>query len=147
MKVQHITFKGSDIIRDTNGILPETIEHFKAFQIKSGAHKIFVKRTPFEVKLTITEYGSMFDILKNGQIAYSNACCFSEDQKEDVFLLCKHLASTLDNMRIMKVPDSHEFIYTFPINPFCLTAEENMVAGEIALYIYYSLKLAHDAKL
>jgi hypothetical protein len=32
MKVEHLTFGGDSVIRDTADIEPATVEHFKAFQ-------------------------------------------------------------------------------------------------------------------
>ena len=147
MKIQHLTFKGSDVIRDSTGILPETIQHFMAFQVKSGAHTLKVDKTNFHIKLTVTDEGAMFDVMKNNHIAYSNACCFAVHQQEGIIELCQRLAATLDNKQILKLPTTHLFIYTFPINPFALTPEENIIAGEIALYIYYSLYLAYNAQI
>ncbi len=147
MKIQHITLKGSDVARDTVDILPETIEFFKEFQIKQGSKIIPVAKTKFHVKVTVTTEGAMFDIMKDGPIAYTNACSFSKNHPDTIFDLCKQLGATIAPTQIIKYPANNLFIYTFPVNPMVLNINENIIAGEIALYIYYSLYLAHHAKL
>ena len=62
MKVEHITFKGSSVVRDTDDIYPATIEHFKKFQ--KGSVTAPIERTNFVCKVTVDSEIAIFDLTK-----------------------------------------------------------------------------------
>jgi hypothetical protein len=143
MKVEHITLGGNSSVRDTNSILPQTIELLKDFQIKEGVKTIPFPRTGFSVKVTSAKEGAIFDIVKNSHTAIMNVCCFRE---EDSLTMLNHVRQ-MSKLPFLKDPRPNflpQWIYSIPINPFALTQEELMVAGEVELYIYYSLWLARQ---
>lgn len=147
IKTQHITFKGSSAIRNSDDIYPETIQFFKQFQIsKQGAYVVDIPRTPFKAKVTVAREGAIFDIMKNDDIAYTNFCCFHDQYYHEIMNLIKGMTGQLDTRQIIREPSMHLFLYTIPVNPFILSPQEGAIAGEIEFYIYYSLYLANHDK-
>ena len=87
----------------------------------------------------------MFDIMKNGDNAVSNACCFHTDHRDGILELVSTLAKARQ-IDLIEQPKLHQFIYSMIINPLILSAQEVMLAGEVGLYVYYSLYLAYQRK-
>lgn len=142
MKIEHLTIMGNSQIRDSHDISLKTLDELKEFQIKEGTITLEFPRTNFKVKLTVANAGAMFDIMKGEHIAYTNACCFDAENKDEILGLVKSLAaSTPLKIDTIRMPELDQFLYTIPINPFALTPQEAMTAGEIEFYIYYSLYL------
>lgn len=141
MQIEHITLGGNTAIRGSEGIYPETIELLKEFQIKSGTKLLPFPKTSFLIKLTITEEGSMFDIRKGKDIALMNVCCFEEKYSNKLLNLIRNMPLT-KLFGEPRLPVMSQWLYTILVNPLILTVEEQQIAGEIELYIYYSLYLA-----
>jgi hypothetical protein len=142
MIVEHITLGGNSTKRDSTDIALSTINLLKDFQIRYGSAELPFPRTDFTVKITATEEGAIFDINKGGQIAFTNVCCFGHHQDEMIDYAQSLSKRTILGADIIKRPKRKEFIYTIPVMPFALSPDEIQIAGEIELYIYYSLYLA-----
>lgn len=142
MKVEHITLGGNSVIRDTSVILMETISLLKHFQIESGSKTLPFPRTDLTVKLTHTAEGAMFDIMKGSCIAIANVCCFQQIHAPGLMDQVRTLAARIYSADIVRDPELDKFIYSVPIAFWSLSPEEMQTAGEIELYIYYSLHLA-----
>lgn len=140
MKVEHLTYRGSSITRDTDEILAETIEHFKAFQ--AGSVTAQIEKTNFVCKVTVSDNIAFFDLLLNNKIFCTNFCCFAKEDKEPVMLYLRDLVSgmnKIDGVNIMpKTPSLDHFIYTIIISP--APPHDTMIAGEIELYIYDAIR-------
>ena len=146
MKAEHITILGNSVVRDSLDINLKTLDVLKKFQIKSGSKLLDFPFTDFKVKITVTEEGAMFDIVKGADIAYTIACCFDAQYKETILDLVRVLSKKLPFIKqdIIREPKLGQFLYTIPINPLCLSIQGIQTAGEIEFYIYYSLFLARS---
>lgn len=144
MKAEHITVLGSSVVRDSLDINLKTLDVLKEFQFSSGVKELDFPFTDFKVKITATDEGALFDIKKGTEIAYTNACCFNAENRETILDLVRTLTlqHPLMKQHIIREPKRDQFLYTVPVNPFCLSPDEAMTAGEVEFYIYYSLYLA-----
>lgn len=133
MKIEHITFGSTSIIRNTDDIYPETREFFKPLQAGSLTYKI--DKTPFTCKITVDKGIAIFDLSAKGSIVCTNVCCFSKEDKEAVLLYAKDLTTKIDEKRILTNPKEDHFIITILINPLAAGFDLS-IAGEIELYIY-----------
>jgi hypothetical protein len=140
MQVEHITLSGNSTLRDTDAILKVTIDFLKDFQIREGEKTLPFPTASFSVKITAVEQGAIFNIEKAGIPAIVNVCNFKDQYSREMF----EFVGKLDVMQKTKprLPVMEHWLYSILVNPFCLSAEEAMLAGEIELYIYYSLYLA-----
>src|SRR3990172_3599049 len=91
MKVEHLTLGGNSVIRDTSVILPLTIDLLKDFQVYKTVRTIPFPRTDFKVKISSSEEGCIFDIMKNGRLGVTNICCFRSFQKSELINMLKNL--------------------------------------------------------
>lgn len=133
MKVEHITYKGNSVIRDTNDVLPSTVKHFKAFQEGSVTEKI--ERTNFTCKVTVADNIALFDLIQDGIPFCTSFCCFNSEDKEAVMLYLKDLLTGIEKKPVLPIhPKLDKFIYTVIIRP--INSTDAMTAGEIELYIY-----------
>jgi len=144
MQVEHLTLGGNTAIRDTDGIAEETIAFLKDFQIKEGIKTIPFPTTSFSVKMTATETGAMFDFMRGADIAYMNVCCFEEKYTNELLESINGLKPIISLLGKPRLPVLSQWIYTVPIAPFLLSMQDQMIAGEVELYIYYSLLLARE---
>jgi hypothetical protein len=138
MKVEHLTFKGSTVVRDTDDILSVTVEHFRALQVDHSVRGVEIKEVPFACNVTIQQDIAVFDLTKKGKIISSTLCCFQTADKEPVMLYVKDLARQIDQKHIVVTPKEDLFLYSFVIqviDPFSA-----MIAGEIELYIYDAIR-------
>lgn len=140
MKVEHLTFRGNSVIRDTNDILTETVRHFRTFQVGSVTAKI--EKTNLSCKVTVENNIAFFDLLLNNQIICTNLCCFAKEDKEPVMLYLKDLVSKMNEVTglntMPRIPKLDQFIYTVIIQP--ILTPDTMIAGEIELYIYDAIR-------
>lgn len=143
MQVEHITLGGNSAMRDTAGIYPETVEFFKAFQIKEGVKVLSVPKTNFIVKVTSAKEGAVFDINKGADMSVVNICCFDSKYTGVLFSQVESLHGNIGFGK-PRPPVLNTWIYSIIINPLVLSPEEMSTAGEIELYIYYSLYLARQ---
>jgi hypothetical protein len=144
MKVEHLTVGGYSIIRDTNVIVNNTVNYFRNMQVYNSSVIVNVPKTDLQVRITSTSVGTIFDIMKNTNVAFTNVCCFSFENKN---LLIDQVKSLVNQLKYqgcdeIRQPKLDLFIYTIPVLPFSLSPTEIMICGEIELYIYYSLFLA-----
>lgn len=144
MKIEHITIKGNTVIRDSRDIALYTLDFLKEMQVYNQIVTVDIPKTLLKVKITSAPGGAMFDIMKGPAIAFTNACCFSSDNKDEIIDLTQQLVRQLPflNTQIIQQPRLDQFIYSIPVIPFSITPVEAMICGEIELYIYYSLYLA-----
>jgi hypothetical protein len=145
MKVEHITHKGTSAIRDTKDINLLTLDRLKQFQVYGIVDTIDFPLTDLHVKITSTDSGAIFDIFKEDRLASTNLCCFEEHHKEKMIKLIESLTRILpfQKTEINRYPSENTFIYSVMVDPLALSPIEWTTAGEIELYIYYSLYLAH----
>lgn len=146
MKVEHITHGGSSVTIDTIKINLSTLDKFKAFQMYNESKVISLDILPFDIKVTSTNEGAIFDIMKNESIAFSCVCCFDLEQKKGLNSLIKDFVSKVSSQKIINKIISDRFIYVIPVIPFVMNIEELKLAGEIEFYIYYSLYLKQNNK-
>lgn len=143
MQIEHITLGGNSVIRDTSVVLMETLNILSDFKISEGSVELPFPMTSFKVKVTATDEGAMFDIRKGQEIVTTNVCCFQVSQRDGLIEHVQQL-SKMFGVDIVIQPKLDQFIYTILINPFAATHEEIQIAGEIELYIYYTLFLARQ---
>lgn len=141
MQIEHITLGGNSTLRDSAGIFPETIEALKDFQMKEGSKTIDLIRTDLKVKVSATKEGAMFDIMKGGNLGITNICCFNDEYTNMMFDMVKHLHDIM-KFGDPRLPVLHNWIYSILIDPITLGFDGIQIAGEVELYIYYSLYLA-----
>lgn len=138
MKVEHLTFKGSSLVRDTNIIEPRTVEFFKNIQAGAGEYKI--DNTPYTCKVSSNGRIAVFDLWVYGKPCFVNYCCFSKDGRDEVMEYINDIAKKIDPHYAIAQPKEEYFIYSFvflPDNLSSLLGQENVsIAGEIELYIY-----------
>ncbi|MGZ2609492.1 hypothetical protein [uncultured Bacteroides sp.] len=138
MKVEHLTFKGSSLVRDTNIIEPRTVEFFKNIQAGAGEYKI--DNTPYTCKVSSNDKIAVFDLWVYGKPCFVNYCCFSKDGRDEVMGYINDIAKEIDPHYAIAQPKEEYFIYSFvflPDNLSSLLGQENVsIAGEIELYIY-----------
>lgn len=146
MKVDHITHGGNSVVRDSHDIELLTLDALKNFQFYKGVKILDFPLTDFQIKITSTDEGAMFDIRKGNNLAVTNFCCFKHSQKEDMISLIASLTCQMPVLKseINRYPNLDQFIYSIIINPFVLSIDEIQTAGEIEFYIYYSLYLAQN---
>jgi len=138
MKAEHLTFMGSSVVRDTNDIYPETVEHFKKFQQGSVTAKI--DRTPFTCKVTVDSNIAIFDLQIDENIFCTTVCCFEKADVEPAMLYVKDLTSLYGKTALARQPDLHCFLYTIVVNPFICSLADATLAGEIEFYIYDAIR-------
>jgi hypothetical protein len=143
MQIEHITLGGNSTLRDSNGIFPETIELLRGFQIREGRKTLPFPRTGFSVRVTSAKEGALFDIVKGNDISITNVCCFDDDHTITMFDHVKQLHNTM-KFGDPRLPVMSQWIYSIMINPFALGLQDMSIAGEVELYIYYSLYLARQ---
>jgi hypothetical protein len=143
MQVEHITLGGNTALRDTNIILPETVHILKGFQVKEGVKTLPFPKTAFTVKITATKEGAIFNIMKGKDIALMNVCCFEEEHTPMLLSQVRHLHDLM-KFGEPRLPVLSNWMYSLVINPFALSREEFQIAGEVELYIYYSLYIARQ---
>ena len=133
MRVEHITFGGSAITRDTQDISPLVKELFKPFQQDCVTRKI--DKTPFTCKIIIENNIAVFDLLVDDNLICTNLCCFAKEDKEPVLLYVKNMVQQISPTTILTMPKEEHFFVTIMINPFAAIAHLG-TAGEIEFYIY-----------
>lgn len=136
MKVEHITFKGNSITRNTDDIWPETKAFFKSFQKGNATQKI--DNTPFTCKVTVDKNIAIFDLYVNKDILCTNICCFSKEDTEPALLYAKKITSLIDKTYLLITPKESCFIISIIINPL-IAPSSLALAGEIELYIYNAI--------
>ncbi|MDD4593439.1 MAG: hypothetical protein PHG06_23925 [Parabacteroides sp.] len=142
MKVEHITYGGNVVVRDTENIYNETVEFFKGFQ--GGCITAPIQETPFTCKITVSDNIAIFDMNIGRDILTTNFCCFTKEDSEPVQLYARQLASKLQFLgnKILIQPKLDNFFITIVVNPFSALfyTEEMSLAGEIEFYIYDSIR-------
>jgi hypothetical protein len=153
MLVEHITLNvgGNSVMRDTADILPDTVMLLKHFEVCDKAVEMPFPNSPFTIKITSQGPVAFFDIKKNGQIAVFNCCCLSDDGRDVAVQQTKVLYDKLRSAnspleKDFRRPVYEHFIYSFILNPAILWPKEMMIAGEIELYLFYSLYKAYKRK-
>lgn len=143
MKVDHLTYLGTSYVRDSLIINLHTLNLLKDFQISDyGEKTLKFPGTVFEIKITTTQQGAVFNLLKAGMTVFTNICCFEPYHREEMLEIAQSFADKLPYRGTpVKTPKTREFLYTVPVFPQILTSEEVRTAAEIEFYIYYSLFL------
>lgn len=67
MKIEHITFGGNSVTRNTNVIEPVTRYFFKSLQVGNVTEKI--DKTPFTCKITVENNIAIFDLRDGDKIS------------------------------------------------------------------------------
>ena len=122
MKVEHLTFKGSSLVRDTNIIEPRTVEFFKNIQAGAGEYKI--DNTPYTCKVSSNDKIAVFDLWVYGKPCFVNYCCFSKDGRDEVMGYINDIAKEIDPHYAIAQPKEEYFIYSFVFLPDNLRARE-----------------------
>lgn len=144
MKVEHITYKGSTLVRDTDDITEKTINLLKPFEdINKEKSKLKFPLTNLEVVTTIASNVAIFNFEKNNIPLYMNFCCFEAKDASMVLELVDNFIEKRGFEKLTTTPKESSFIYTVPCYPSAslTSGEEEMIMGEVELYIYYSLYL------
>jgi len=151
MKIEHLTYLGNSVIRDSLEIAKETNLYFNVFNGKDGEIEMeTVKNTDgFSIEAQIDRENKIatFVILKKGKIISFNFCGLGN--KQNAFSIFKDVINSLNNndkifdLLKLKTPKYDNFIYTIVLgNPFeknGITIADLTIAGEIELYIYYAI--------
>lgn len=143
MQIEHITLGGSSVLRDSTAILPETVELLRAFQLRDGVRVLPFPRTSLTVKVTSSVEGAIFDVMKGEGIGVTNVCCFEDGYSAMMFAHVEQLHE-LFRFGDPRMPVLSTWLYSIFIDPMAMSPEEFRVAGEVELYIYYSLYLARE---
>ncbi len=147
MQVEHITLGGNSVIRDTTDILPTTHRKLDAIRLNYESRMITISALPFKLKITAIEEGAAFDVMKGEDLAVTNFCCFEEKYRDAVLSNIQSLADMYNKIGIkMKViePVTPQWLYSAVINPFALSPDLMMIAGEVELYIFEQLYFAYN---
>ena len=147
MQVEHITLGGNSVIRDTTDILPTTHRKLDAIRLNYESRMITISALPFKLKITAIEEGAAFDVMKGEDLAVTNFCCFEEKYRDAVLSNIESLADMYNKIGIkMKViePVTPQWLYSAVINPFALSPDLMMIAGEVELYIFEQLYFAYN---
>lgn len=147
MKAQHITLlTGHSLILDSTTIKLNTVHRFKNCQLIVGSSDtVHIDDTPFQCKITHTDEGAVFDIMKKGDIITTTCCCFAKEQREGIEKLVTRLIRQIDYLpHIFREADLDQFFITIHVNPFAASPQEQMTVGKIQFYIYYSLLLGRN---
>lgn len=139
MQIEHITLGGNSTLRDTNQILPETIRLLKAFQINEGHALLEIPRTKLSSKVTVSPPVAMFDVLEGNVPFVTNVCSLRSEGNKAGYEIVQKIAKSLGRGEA-RLPVMDNWIYSIPINPFA-SPDSFELAGEIELYIYYSIFL------
>lgn len=144
MLVEHITLGGDTAHRETDGIFQETIDFFRPFQITNGVFQGPVPHTKFVLKITAVQEGAIFDIMKGNDIAITCCCCFDGENTNSMLEHVTRLSKIYPNVDSFRprLPVLDNWIYSVVINGSILKMHEQIIAGEIELYIYHALWLA-----
>ena len=145
MRAEHITVLGTSVVRDSKDIALTTVNALKEFQVGKGTHFLKFPFTNLDVKITSTQEGAIFDILKSENILYTTLCCFDNDYTGTIFELTKSLTLSFPRLRttVIRKPIEPLFLYSVPVLPLFATQDEAMICGEVEFYIYYSLYLSN----
>lgn len=145
MKVEHLTFGGNSVVRDTDDVEKETREFFKPLQLCMGVIERFdIKGTKLNCKVTIDSGMAAIDMKIGNDILTTSFCCFSKEDMGTVMSLVRDIVTRIyGRANIIRDPKEEKFIYTIMI-PSVL-ALNNMdqleLAGEIELYIYDAIRI------
>lgn len=152
MKVEHITFPGNSVVRDTDIIEPATVDHFRNLQVDRTTKGVPIDKTIFSCDVIIQEDVediAIFDLKsKDGKrLYYSNTCCFSKNSTDAAFLYANDLAKELNKARgetrMLVRPKIDMFIISFIVDPR-MSFVDAAIAGEIELYIYDAIRRGLD---
>ena len=145
MKVEHITLGGTSVIRDTNDILPTTRRALDSIRLSYESKVVIIPALPFGLRITATQEGAAFDIVKGDDIAVTNFCCFDNVQTTALLDNVHTLASMFQKagwqVRVHE-PVTSQWLYSAIINPLALSPTDMSLAGEVELYIFEQLYLA-----
>jgi hypothetical protein len=145
MKIEHITLGGNSVIRNTADILPTTRRRFDVIRISYESKVVSIPVLPLKLKITATEEGAAFDVMKGEDLAITNFCCF-EEKYSDIVLNNIYSIADMYNKRGFKMkviePVTPQWLYSAVINPFALPPDQMSIAGEVELYIFEQLFLA-----
>lgn len=143
MKVEHITYNGNSILRDTKDIFPETIKFFEPLQINEGAITIDIEHTKMNVKVTVENCIAVFD-MRIGEIPLTiNLCCFDKNDREPVMLYARDVVHHIyGENKLLNQPSNDRFLYsiTIPSTVAISIPDQLETAGEIEFYIYNALR-------
>lgn len=147
MKIEHLTIGGNSAIRDTADILPTTRRKLDSIRLSYESKFITIPVLPFKIRITATEQGAAFDIMRGEDIAITNLCCFEQQYSEEVLAGIYQLSDMFNkkgwNVSVI-TPITPCWIYSTIVNPLILTPEEMQLAGEVELYIFEQLYLAKN---
>ena len=150
MKIEHITYMGSSVVRDSQIIEKETISFFSP--ISNGHSQMDIWMTPLSVEVS----GNDFSLICNNSTLVVNICSFDSSTRthaiERIMSACEKYE--LD-MKYVTIPSSDSFIYSIIISMTgVFSRNEKMISdllriknllalmticGEIEMYIYYSI--------
>jgi len=147
MKVEHITLAGNSVIRNTESIHQATRLKLDILRLSYTSGEVTIPTLPFKLRITATQEGAAFDLIKGGEIAVTNFCCFEDQHKNSVLSNIRQLADMYNRAGLkveVKEPVTAQWLYSTVINPFALSPDLLMLAGEVELYIYEQLFLARN---
>ncbi len=146
MKVPHLTLQsGHVLVRDTDEIFPETIEHFKKFEIKSGSVTHHIERTPLECKVTV--YGQAcaftFYIIDTGEPIVSCYCSLGPHGSDDAWGVVMYAVSKSKLFSDLN-PVRPKGDYWICADVIGLSSPDTMsLIGEISFYVWNALYIAN----
>lgn len=149
MKAEHLTtLSNNSYLRDYGDILPETQAHFAPYARNTGAKKVPIAKTPFEIHVTMADDGTAaFTLYKGVAPVSTNYCCFRAYDTEAVFSAFKkevkgYCKEARIPMPLLRQPESHRWLYSHPVLFRGTTPADFQLAGEIEFYIYHALHMA-----
>lgn len=147
MKIEHISLQTHHAVdRDTGSIYPETIEFFRPL-IRQRKTPTPIPDTRMSLRTTIAEGLAMFDLCPHpGRgIITTNVCCFGENRETAINLARQLVQGSAWFQKVkttaLRQPKTDWFILSVPVAPFLADPITVQTAGEIELYIYWTIHL------
>lgn len=149
MQVEHITLLGNAVIRDTEQISNLTRRKLDIIRLNYESKILTIPALPFKLRITATDAGAAFDIIKGDEIAVTNFCCFELKYSNEVLSNIYSLSEMYKKLGFKAdviEPVTPQWLYSAVINPLILNSDTMKIAGEVELYIFEHLYLAYNDK-
>jgi hypothetical protein len=149
MKVEHLTFNsGNAVVRDTSEISLVVRQKLSAIQLSYESRMLTVPALlPLKLKISATDEGAAFDIMKGNHLAIFNLCCFEESQSVMVLEVLRRVTDDVSKYgypgKVIE-PVTPQWLYSVIIDPTNMTPIDWETAGEVELYIYDQLFTAYN---
>lgn len=133
MQVEHITFIGNSVVRDTDQLSIDIKKGLEAFRQGSATYEI----EDFICKTTVEDGMAVFDLLVEKEYISINYCCFSKESKERILYYAMDFVKKMNTNYQLVFPKSDYFIISI-LNQNLSAKKHHFlpIAGDMALYIY-----------